>query len=447
MNNIPITIHPLQRLTERGLHFYTIIRSIEAISGIILLLFTAIALFWSNSSYSESYQHFLHTPFALMVGGWHISTDLHFLINDVLMTIFFLVIGVEVRREIHDGALSNFKMASLPIIAACGGVILPALIFMMVSWPIGEIHRGWAIPTATDIAFAVGILALLGKFVPPAARIFLLTLAIIDDIIAVLIIAVFYSAGLDYSALSYVLIGFFIIFLFQRMGIYAFFPYVFPAILIWLGLFKVGIHPSLAGVILGLVTPIMPRPHSISALEQAEIALREIKEECDPIAVNKLRLAHRELHSPVERVSYHLAPWVAFCIMPLFALANAGVNLSSLNLNYTGTDHIVIGIVAALVLGKPIGIFLITWLCIRLNIGKLSKGMNYQWLFLIGCLGGIGFTMSIFTANLAFYENKLLLDTAKFAILIGSFIAAVIGLIIGIYIKKKSKNNDLHLSV
>ncbi|TCM65792.1 sodium/proton antiporter (NhaA family) [Acinetobacter calcoaceticus] len=433
------TIPALQRLTEQAQHYAQVIRSIEAMSGIVLLVFTAIALIWANSMYAQSYLDFLHSPIGFNLGTMEVNTTVHFVINDVLMTIFFLVVGAEVRHEIHDGALADIKMASLPIIAACGGVIVPALIYLAFNRGEHGILQGWAIPTATDIAFAVGILALLGKSVPTSARIFLLTLAIIDDIIAVLIIALFYTESLNFAALSFVAIGLVLVMLFQRMGIFAMPPYIVPGLLIWYGLFKVGVHPSLAGVILGLLTPVISRPSTFSPAQQAERALQHIQQQPDnPTAIEQLRIANRELRSPVHRVSYQLAPWVAFLIMPLFALANAGVNISQVSLDYVGANEVVLGIAVALVLGKPLGIFLITWISVRLGIGKLSDQFSYSWLLLVSCLAGIGFTMSIFIATLAFSQDQILMDAAKLGVLIGSFIAAVIGIVLGIYLKRKN---------
>lgn len=438
-SNIPT----LQKITESFFSFCKRLRGIEAISGVVLLVFACLAMYWANSQYAESYQSFLHTKISLSIAGWVLSADMHFIINDILMTIFFLVVGLEVRREIHDGALADLRVAFLPIMAAFGGVIVPALVYWMISSP--EIYQGWATPTATDIAFAVGVLALLGKSVPSSVRIFLLTLAIIDDIVAVLIIALFYSDGLNIFGLNYFIAGVAIIILLQKMGVFSLTPYILPSILIWYGLLKIGVHPSLAGVLIGLMTPVFSRPHHITHLQQLENTLNEYKsantsdlQQC----VYKLQNAQRELIAPVERVNYIFSPWVAFLIMPLFALANAGVNISEVDLSMLGTINAMVAIAVALVIGKPVGIFLTTWFFIYTGLGRLPTGFNYRWLFLISCLAGIGFTMSIFIANLAFTDT-VLLASAKIGILIGSSIAAILGLALGlwiIYSMKRSHN-------
>lgn len=430
ISSIPI----LQKATDHFFNLCERLRSIEAIGGMVLLIFAIIAMFWANSQYAESYQNFLHSEISLNVAGWIFSSDMHFIINDILMTVFFLVVGLEVRREIHDGALADLRVAFLPIMAAFGGVLVPALIYWTMSSP--SISQGWAIPTATDIAFAVGVLALLGKRVPSSVRIFLLTLAIIDDIVAVLIIALFYSGGLNGFGLGYFFTGIAIILLLQKMGIFSIFPYILPSILIWYGLLKVGVHPSLAGVLIGLLTPVFTRPNHLSPLQQIEHALNEYKHaEASDLqqCVTKLKSAQRDLINPTERVSYLFSPWVAFLIMPLFALANAGVDIGNVNLEMMGSMNAMVAIIIALVVGKPLGIFLTTWFFIFIGLGRVPAGFNYRWLFLISCLAGIGFTMSIFIANLAF-TDAILLSSAKIGILIGSTIAAILGLVYGVWV-------------
>lgn len=441
MNEQPIHqshISSLQKLTQKFLRYCRMIGAIEAMSGVVLLIFTAAAVVWANSAYSDQYFQILHASLAINIGNFELSATPYFIINDILMTIFFLVVGVEVRHEMHNGALANIKTACLPIIAACGGVLVPALIYMLFTFAYPSVQQGWAIPTATDIAFAVGILALLGKKIPASARIFLLSLAIIDDILAVLIVALFYSDGLNFAASSYVIIGLLLIILFQRMGIFSMLPYCLPAAFIWYGLFNVGVHPALTGVVLGLLTPVFSRPNKLSALAQAEAALNHLKHEPNnQQEMQRLKLAQRELRPPVTRVNDCFAPWVAFLIMPLFALVNAGVNIGQIRLDYLGANQVMLGIAVALVLGKPLGIFLITWLSVRLGIGKLAANFNYQWLLLVSCLAGIGFTMSIFIATLAFNHDQVLLDAAKLGVLLGSLIAAVIGIFIGLILKRK----------
>jgi NhaA family Na+:H+ antiporter len=418
---------------ERFLH-------IEAVSGIVLLIVAAIALVWANSPAAESYEHFWHTPVTIGIGSYVVSQSLHFWINEGLMTIFFLVVGLEIRREIYEGALSNIRLATLPIAAALGGVAVPAIIYVMINTD-PEAHAGWAIPTATDIAFAVGVLALLGKWIPASVRILLLALAIIDDIVAVIIIAVFYSSGLNVDGVWLTVIGVAIVLLYQRLGVASAFAYVLPGFIVWAGFLKIGIHPALAGVMLGLMTPVLPlvrrdRPLAIFTRMLSELRERLGTEDNqnDPRTllepVKQLRRAQRDILPPVVRVQAALHPWVAFGIMPLFALANAGVTLGGVDLASGKALSVTAGVLVGLVVGKPIGIFLASWLSVRLGWCQLPADASWRGVLLVGCLGGIGFTMSIFTANLAF-DSDALLNAAKLGVLGGSACAAVIGLVYG----------------
>ncbi len=422
---------------ERFLH-------IEAVSGVVLLLAAAAALIWANSPLADSYQHLWHTPISIGIGESTYSQSLHFWINDGLMTVFFLVVGMEIRREIHEGALSTPALASLPLAAALGGVVVPAVIYLGInSDPL--LQRGWAIPTATDIAFAVGVLALLGRSIPGSIRIFLLALAIIDDIAAVLIIAIVYSSGLDYSGLLVAALGVALVLGFQSIGIGSAFAYVLPGAILWYGVLRTGAHPTLAGVVLGLMTPAIARrtreqPFAVASRalsdfdERSRAAVAEARELLLP--VRRLELAQRDLLPPVVRVQAALHPWVAFGVMPLFALANAGVAIHGANMS--GVSLSVLGGVAlALVIGKPVGILLGSWLAVRVGVSRLPPGVTWQGIGVVGCLGGIGFTMSIFIAMLAFQEEELL-AAAKLGVVLASVVAAVVGLIVGrIYVLRR----------
>lgn len=421
---------------ERFLH-------IEAVSGVVLLVAAAVALIWANSSFAESYNTLWHAPFSIGLGQFEFSRSLHFWINDALMTFFFLVVGMEIRREIHEGSLSNIRQAMLPMIAALGGVVVPALIYLgFNSQPIQQ--NGWAVPTATDIAFAVGVLALLGRSIPGNIRVFLLTLAIIDDIIAVIIIALFYSGGLNYLGFVIAGLGIMLVLGFQRIGIGSAFAYVLPGAIIWIGMLITGAHPTLAGVVLGLMTPVMSvrmseRPLDILTRIANELTGQDIKMEDEhklAQSLKKLQLAQRELLPPVVRVQKALHPWVAYGVMPLFALANAGVSMSSGTFSADNELHIILGVVLALVIGKPLGIVGMSWASVRMRWCQLPSDVTWQGITLVGLLAGIGFTMSIFIAMLAF-DNGSLLNAAKQGVLLGSFTAAVLGLIWGkIYIKQ-----------
>lgn len=375
---------------ERFLHM-------EAMSGVVLLVAAAVALVWANSPFAASYHHLWETRLTIQFGGFAASQSLHFLINEALMTIFFLVVGMEIRREIHSGALAAASAAALPLAAAVGGVVVPAVLYLALNAePIAR--AGWAVPTATDIAFAVGVLALLGKWIPPSLRIFLLALAIIDDVVAVIIIAAFYSSGLQFSGFLIAAAGIVLVFAFQRIGVVSAWAYVVPGAVLWWGLMVAGAHPTLAGVALGLMTPAVP-------FRSREIA-------------------------PAITVQMALHPWVAYGIMPLFALANAGVTIDSGAIASPAARSIMTGVVVALVFGKPIGIFLGSWLAVRLGWCALPIGVTWGGVAVVGCLGGIGFTMSIFIAMLAFTDPTLL-AAAKLGVLAASVAAATVGLMLG----------------
>jgi NhaA family Na+:H+ antiporter len=409
---------------------------VEAVSGVVLLVAAAIALLWANSPLADSYHHLWEMPLTIGVGTYSATRSLHFVINEVLMTIFFLVVGMEIRREMHEGTLAELRAASLPLAAAMGGVAIPAVLYLMLNnEPV--VRDGWAIPTATDIAFAVGVLALLGKSIPASIRIFLLALAIIDDIVAVIIIAAFYSGGLDYSGLLIAAFGLLLVLGLQTIGIGSALPYVIPGAILWMGLYKTGVHPTLAGVALGLITPVLALRTRERPLDTATRALSELQHSVadNHLAshelqrpLKELRTAQRELLPPVTRVQMALHPWVAFAVMPLFALANAGVSIDGVGTS--ASQSVMLGVAIALVLGKPIGIVLGSWIAVRAGWCRLPAGVTWNGVLLVGCLGGIGFTMSIFIAGLAFDDAELLAG-AKLGVLLASVIAATLGLVIG----------------
>jgi NhaA family Na+:H+ antiporter len=413
---------------ERFLH-------IEAVSGLVLLLAAAVALVWANSPYAHSYHSLWHLPVSIGFGDLAFSQPLHFWINDGLMTVFFLVVGMEVRREIHEGALSEGSQAALPVAAAVGGVIAPALIFLALNAdPVRS--QGWAVPTATDIAFAVGVLALLGNRIPRNVRVFLLALAIIDDVIAVLIIAFFYSGGLHIVGFFIAAFGILMVLGLQWIGVGSAYVYILPGAVVWAGLLMTGAHPTLAGVVLGLMTPVRSIPmkeHPVDVVSRVANELRArssaAKSDAGAMArpLRQLRIANRELLAPVVRVQSALHPWVAFGIMPIFALANAGVTVGGVDLSGGQTSRVMAGVALALVAGKPLGIVAIIWLTVRTGWCRLPPGVSWAGIWLIGLLAGIGFTMSIFIAILAFPDPDLL-GAAKLGVLLGSLLAALLGL-------------------
>jgi NhaA family Na+:H+ antiporter len=417
---------------------------VEAASGVILLVAAALALVWANSPFAPSYHELFESSLSVGVGGFVFSRPIHFWINDALMTVFFLVVGMEIRREIHAGSLSDFRQAALPLAAAVGGVTVPALIYLLLNHG-SDAARGWAVPTATDIAFAVGVLALLGRSIPANVRVFLLTLAIVDDIIAVLIIAVFYSTGLHYSGFALAGAGIVGVVVMQRLGINRATAYVVPGAVIWIGLFISGAHPTLAGVVLGMMTPVVAsRGHERVLVEFSEAAHRVTEadgREFERIEkpLRSLRVAQRELLPPVVRVQWALHPWVAYAIMPLFALANAGVPLAGFDFSGRDTSWIMFGVALALVVGKPVGVFVTSWILVKSRLFRLPDGMSWQGLMLVALLAGIGFTMSIFIATLAFSEQGSL-DAAKLGVLLGSFIAGCIGLGWGVYCRRRMRD-------
>ena len=438
-------IPPLQHATSKASDAFVRMLHIESMSGIVLLIAAAMALIWANSPWAESYFATWHAPLALTLGPWNWRTDLHFFVNDVLMTIFFLVVGMEIRREMYNGALAHVRQALLPIIAAIGGVLVPALIYVALAQGDAQLLNGWAIPTATDIAFAVGVLALLGKSIPGPLRIFLLALAIIDDIVAVLIIAFFYSGGLAYSGFGIALIGLVLVLLLNRMGIASAWAYVVPGAVLWLGLLYTGAHPTLAGVVLGLLTPVAMRPAQRHHLEVAEQALTRIRWHAQQgqfaadVLHQELRIAsaaQRDLLPPVFRLPMLRHPWVAFGVMPIFALANAGVQLGGMDLSATAPHTVFWGVLIALVLGKPIGVFAATFLAVKTGVATLPEGVNWHGVLLVGLLAGIGFTMAIFVGGLAFSDSALL-GAAKLGILAASATAALIGLAYGFAVRSK----------
>lgn len=442
----PSPLPRAQLLAERAFSAIERFMHIEAVSGIVLLTTAALALIWANSPASDSYHALWHTPVSISVGNFSISHSLHFWINDGLMTVFFLVVGVEIRREIHEGALANVRLAALPLAAALGGVTVPAIIYACLNADPLQV-KGWAVPTATDIAFAVGVLALLGRAIPSNVRVLLLALAIIDDIVAVLIIAAFYSAGLDYTGLLIAAVGVLMVWGLQRMGISNAFAYVVPGIVIWVGLLQTGAHPTLAGVVLGLMTPVLPRrgrERPIDSVVQVIGDLREHAEATTPqpnALAPRLRLlkrAQRELIPPVSRVQNALHPWVAFGVMPLFALANAGVTLGGVNLDLESSQRVLLGVFLALVVGKPIGVIAASALVVRLGWCRLPPEVTWSGVCVVGLLAGIGFTMSIFIANLAF-DSENLLNAAKLGVLLASVVAAVIGLSWGLIYARRNR--------
>lgn len=415
LENTPVRrlMRPLTRFLE-----------IEAASGVLLVICTAIALAIANSPWSTLWEGFWHIAVSVKIGEWAFHESLGHLVNDGLMTIFFFVVGLEIKRETVDGELSSLKKASLPIIAALGGMVVPAGIYLLLRYG-REGSEGWGIPMATDIAFAVGILTLLGPRVPAGLKIFLLALAIADDIGAILIIACFYSSEVQLGALGLAGAGVALIVLMNRLGVRTIAAYGLAGVGIWLAMYHSGIHPTVAGVLLGLITPGTAWVSRESLVTMFLDAIDRLDGQIDrPQVVGSLTETARETISPLERLETALHLWVAFAIMPIFALANAGVALEPEAIRH----GIGWAVAAGLALGKPLGILGFSWLAVRLGIASLPRGATWMSLLGAGCLGGIGFTMSLFIAGLALQND--LLSFAKIGTLAGSTISALIGFLI-----------------
>ncbi len=401
--------------------------AIESASGVLLLIAAAVALALANSPWAESFQDFWKTHFRMALGPWAIDESLLHWVNDGLMTIFFFVIGLEIKREIVDGELSDPRKASLPLMAAIGGMVAPALVYMALIGNDEGGQSGWGIPMATDIAFVVGFLALFGRRVPPGLKILLLALAIVDDIGAILVIAIFYSDGTSIPASSLAVSGLAVTVACHWLGVRSFGVYVLIGAAVWLAMFHTGIHPTIAGVILGLLTParpMLPRVAVLDALTDSISADETETPHAHLAAVDRLKTVAQETVSPLERLETALHPWVAFVIMPLFALANAGVPIDPRAVNHP----VAWSVAAGLFVGKPLGILLFSWLAVRLRVASLPHSVSWRMVAAASCLAGIGFTMSLFIAALAL--DDAVLSAGKIGTILGSILSAVVGLVL-----------------
>ena len=366
---------------------------LESATGLVLLIGAVVALILSNSNLSGYYFDVLKTH--ILIGTQNFGLDLSILhwINDVLMCAFFFVVTLEIKREFIHGELSRPKQASLPIIAAIGGMAVPAIIYVIINFETGNTLRGWAIPSATDIAFSIGVLSLLGKRVPISLKIFLMALAIIDDLGAIIIIAFFYSTDLQYMYLTLMIGSFLALLIINKFGVKKFAPYLLIGLFLWYFTHESGIHSTISGVVLALTIP-----HRI----------------------------HKKDFSLLLKLEHILSPYVAFGIMPLFALANAGVSLEGISTN-TLMAPVPLGILCGLFFGKQIGVFLFSYLSIKLKFAEMPSNSNWIKLYGVGILTGIGFTMSLFVGNLAFMENTQHMVGVKIGVLCGSLLSAFVG--------------------
>lgn len=418
---------------EALLRPFDTIRRAQASRGLLLIGATVLALGWANSVWSSSYFHLWETDLTVGVGPLSLSKTLHHWINDGLMAIFFFVIGLEIKRELLVGELATGRKAALPIVGAIGGVMVPAALFLAITWG-GPGARGWGIPMATDIAFAVGILALLGPRVPTGIKVFVSALAIVDDIAAVLVIAIFYTASISLNALGIGAIFLVALVGANRLGVRHPLPYGVLSLGLWAALLASGVHATIAGVLAAMTVPARARLNPGEFLNDARKILRvfELEGDADILrshkrqaAVATLVVACEQVESPMQRLEHALEPWVGFLVMPLFALANTGVVLDR-EFSASFGEPLTLGIVAGLALGKPLGIVGACWMGVRAKLMDLPSRVGWTHVIGAGLLGGIGFTMSLFVSTLAF-EGTPLLVTAKAGILTGSLLAGVAG--------------------
>lgn len=403
-------------------------------SGVLLMTATAIALAWANSPWSATYFHLWETNVTVGLTSNPVTGSLHHWINDGLMTVFFLLVGLEIKRELLVGELANLRQALLPIAAAVGGMVVPALIYSAINVG-GEGSNGWAIPMATDIAFSLGILTLMGSRVPVSLKIFLAALAIVDDLGAVLIIALFYTSSVNGAALALAGVFALVLFAMNLFRVRSLTPFLLVGIVLWAVLLSSGIHATIAGVILALAVPSKTRINAaefsttarayLDDFDRAETGdLLVLTSKGQQEALSALEVASTQVHVPLLRLEHALHGAVSYAIMPLFAFANAGVGLG----NATGfaLDRVAIGVVLGLVIGKPVGVMLFSWIAVKLNLASLPEDVSWRDIVGVGCLAGIGFTMSLFVGSLAFGESPQY-DAAKVGILVGSAVAGMIG--------------------
>ena len=406
---------------------------VEAAGGLALLALAAAALIWANLPFGESYETFWTTVIRLELGPLHLELTLREAVNDGLMVFFFFVIGLEIKRELVLGDLRDPRTAALPVLAALGGVIAPAAIYLAFNAG-GPAGHGWAVPVATDIAFSVGLLSLLGRRVPLGARLFLLTLAVADDIIGIVVIAVFYSTGIDFAWLAGAVGGLVVMWAANRAGIRALPFYGVLALAAWLCLHESGVHAALAGVALAALTPTSSFYNDAEYRRRAQVVLGGYDQEAraphgeerlDESALTLAAVA-RESVPPLDRMERALHPWSSFVVAPVFALANSGVRFAGLDLVEAVTHPVTLGVALGLVAGKLVGISTFTWLAVRLGWGRLPRGTGWRHVLGLATVAGIGFTVSLFVAAIAFTDPHLA-DRAKLGIFAGSLVAGIAG--------------------
>lgn len=416
---------------------------IESLSGIFLFVATGLALIWANSPYSQIYNSIWEYKIGISTEGFELSKPLILWINDGLMAVFFFLIGLEIKRELLIGELNTLRKASFPFFAALGGIIVPVLFFLVLNKNTETID-GWGIPMATDIAFTLAILQLLGNRVPLSLKVFLTAFAIVDDLGAVLVIAIFYSSNLNWILLLFAFSILIFMYLLSYFKIYSKYVFFLAGVIVWILFLKSGIHPTIAGVLLAFSVPIAQKINVktfTNKLNEIVGRIKKAENDDNPVLtreqideIDNLEDWTCRVQSPLQHLEHRLHNWVAFIIMPLFAFANAGVSFQTeFALDYV----LVFNIAISLFLGKSIGIGLLSYLSVRLKWAELPEGFGFSQVFGIAVLAGVGFTMSIFIANLAFIENSGFIDSAKVGILIGSFVSGLFGFLLLFFFSKK----------
>lgn len=417
-------VRPFQDFTDK-----------QSSGGIVLIAATVIALAWANSPWAESYAALWHTKLTVGVGDLSLSKDLTHWVNDGLMAVFFFVIGLEIKREILVGELSSVRNAALPVAAALGGAVVPALIYLTINTgTVGS--AGWGIPMATDIAFALGVLALLGEGAPVGLKVFLTALAIVDDIVAVLVIALFYTSDVSWGALGVGAVFLAALVVANLLGVDRTLVYAVLGVGLWLCFLLSGIHATIAGVLLALTVPAVSFMDPGAFLERSRYVLDRFEKAGEKgedvlanderqAALHALNHAAYKLEPPLHELEHALNPWVVFAIMPIFALANAGVQLGG-GIVEALISPVALGIVLGLVVGKQLGVTLFAWLAVKSGVAELPEGIGWRHVYGAGWLAGIGFTMSLFITDLAFSEDSLV-EAAKLGILCASLIAGAVG--------------------
>jgi Na+:H+ antiporter, NhaA family len=423
----------------------------SATPGVVLIICTALALAAANSGLADHYRSLFHTKLGIGIGSMTLSMELHHWINDGLMAIFFFAIGLEIKRELLIGQLSSIKRSALPIIGALGGMVVPAAMYAALNYS-GPGSRGWGIPMATDIAFALGVLSLLGDRVPSALKVFLLALAIVDDLGAVLVIAIFYTDTIAFTPLLAALGGLLLAVGLNASKVRAPAWYALVGVVVWFCMLRSGVHATIAGVLMGFAIPVKTLydgPTWLASIEHAIARYRKVLAVHDPESneelgerqeiVHRIESATEKAQSPLIRLEHGLAPWVAFFIMPVFAFTNAGVAISSDRIGETLASPIAWGVFLGLFLGKQIGVFLFCWLGVKLGVAALPQGTRWKQFYGVAILAGIGFTMSLFVTELSFKGSAELIDLSKIAVLAASLLAGIMGYV---WLRALSRRRD-----